>query len=236
MPNMCENMTTLGIFIDGGFAQYNVAPEEALHEIPSEMPPERAVFAEPLSCVVNAVDKLKPQPGESAVILGAGPIGLLFIQMLVATGVKPLIASEPVEFRRKVAWESGAQVVVDPQKENLRERVMELTNRGVDMAVDAVGVLFEDAVKLVRPGGRVMIFGQNETFTAQFKPYYITRYEKRILGSFIAKFTFPKAIKLLESDLLQTDKLVTHQLKLEEFSKGLELMRKGEAIKVILKP
>lgn len=236
MPNMCENMTTLGIFINGGFAQYNIAPEKALHRIIKEMPSEQAVFAEPLSCVVNAVEKLKPQPGETAVVLGAGPIGLLFIQLLIAAGVKTLIVSEPVDLRSEVARESGAHVVVNPQKNNLREKVMELTSRGVDIAVDAVGSLFEDAVGLVRSGGRVMIFGQNETFTAKFKPYYITRYEKQILSSFIARYTFPRAIRILESGLLKTDKLVTHRLKLEDFGKGLELMRKGEAIKVVLKP
>ena len=233
---MCSQMTTLGIFVDGGFAEYNIAPERALHRIPETLSSEWAVFVEPLSCVLNAVNKLKPLAGESAVILGAGPMGLLFTQVLAAAGVKPIIVSEVSGFRRKYAEEGGAHAVVDPQTEDLKKGVHELTGIGADIAVDAVGTLLKDALELVRTGGRVMLFGQNENARADIQQYYITRHEKQVLGSFIAGFTFPQAVKLLDSGLLHVDKLITHRIKLEEFGESLELLKKGEAIKVIMTP
>ena len=84
--NLCVNMTTLGIFIDGGFAEYCRAPASALHPYSRNLPPDKAVLAEPLSCVVNAVKKVDVVPGQSVLILGAGPIGQLFIDVLKANG------------------------------------------------------------------------------------------------------------------------------------------------------
>ena len=236
MPHMCEEMTTLGIYIDGGLARYNVAPERALYMIPDEMPLEHAVLTESLSCVVHAVDRLKPQPGESAVVLGAGPIGLQFTQLLAAAGVKPLIVSEPAQFRREEALQNGAHHVADPTSAELSEIVKQETGIGADLVVDAVGTLIEQALTLARGGGRVMIFGQNQTYHASVKPYDISRHELTIMGSYIAPFCFPQAIKLLSRGLVRPETLITHRLGLGQIQEGLELLRKGEAAKVVIDP
>ena len=236
IPNMCENMTTLGIFVNGGFARYNVAPAKALHKISPGLLPELAVFAEPLSCVVNATEKLNVHPGEVVVVLGAGPIGLLFIQMFKASGAGKIIVSEISEYRAKFAYESGASRVVNPLKDNLEEIVKVETVTGTDVVVDAVGTLVESAMAIVRRGGRILLFGQNYQARAQVAQNDITRNELTIVGSFIARFTFPFAIKVIESKVLDLEKLITHRLPLEDVHKGIEVMRKGEAIKVIITP
>lgn len=235
-PHMCENMTTLGIFINGGFARYNVAPAKALHKISSDLLPELAVFTEPLSCVVSATQKLKVHPGEVVVILGAGPIGLLFIQMFKASGAGKIIVSEISEYRAKFAYESGASRVVNPFKDNLEKIVKEETLIGADAAVDAVGTLFRSAMAIVRRGGRILLFGQNYQARAQVAQNDITRNELTVMGSFIARFTFPAAINIIESEVLNLEKLITHRFPLEDIHKGIEPMRKGEAIKVIITP
>jgi len=236
MPHMCENMTTLGIFINGGFARYNVAPARALHNISPHLLPELAVFAEPLSCVVSATQKLKVHPGEVVVVLGAGPIGLLFIQMFKTSGAGKVIVSEISEYRAKFAYESGASRVVNPLKDNLERIVKEETLIGADVVVDAVGTLFRNAMDIVRRGGRILLFGQNYQARAQVAQNDITRNELTIMGSFIARFTFPFAIKIIESKVLDLERLITHKLPLEDVHKGIEVMRKGEAIKVIITP
>ena len=236
IPNMCENMTTLGIFIDGGFARYNVAPAKVLHKISPDLLPELAVFTEPLSCVVSATQRLKVHPGEVVVVLGAGPIGLLFIQMFKASGAGKIIVSEISEYRAKFAYESGASRVVNPLKDNLERIVKEETLVGADVVVDAVGTLFRSAMAIVRRGGRILLFGQNYQARAQVAQNDITRNELTIMGSFIARFTFPTAIKVIESKVLDLEKLITHRLPLEDVHKGIEAMRKGEAIKVIITP
>jgi len=234
IPNMCENMTTLGIFIDGGFARYNIAPAKVLHKISPDLLPELAVFTEPLSCVVSATQRLKVHPGEVVVVLGAGPIGLLFIQMFKASGAGKIIVSEISEYRAKFAYESGASRVVNPLKDNLEKIVKEETLIGADVVVDAVGILFRSAMAIARRNGRILLFGQNYQARAQVAQNDITKNELTVMGSFIARFTFPFAIKIIESRVLNLEKLITDRLPLEDVHKGIEAMRKGEAIKVII--
>ena len=236
MPNMCENMTTLGIFTDGGFAEYNVAPAKALHRILSQLPAEQAVFAEPLSCVVNATRKLKVQPGESVVVLGAGPIGLLFTRLFKVSGASEIIVCEVSGYRKKFARRSGATRVVDPGREDLYGIVEDKTHVGADVVVDAVGDLFQDALKLTRRGGRILLFGQNEKAQAQISQNMITRCELNIMGTYISRFTFPSAIQLIESGLLSLQELITHRFPLKEIHKGIQVMGKREAIKVVITP
>jgi threonine dehydrogenase-like Zn-dependent dehydrogenase len=170
------------------------------------------------------------------VVLGAGPIGLLFIQMFKASGAGKIIVSEISEYRAKFAYESGASRVVNPLKDNLERIVKEETVVGADVVVDAVGTLVKSAIAIVRRGGRILLFGQNYQARAQVAQNDITKNELTLMGSFIARFTFPFAIKIIESKVLNLEKLITHKLPLEKIHKGIEAMRKGEAIKVIITP
>lgn len=237
MPNMCSGMTTLGIFMDGGFAEYNVAPAKALNKISRDVPPVLAVFAEPLSCVVNATRKIKIQPGETAVVLGAGPIGLYFTQIFKASGAGRIIVAEISDYRKTFALESGAEVVVNPREENLEEIVKSLTGGlGADVVVDAVGSLIKDAVRVTRRGGRILLFGQNLNARDEISQNDITRNELTVMGSFIAKYTFPPTIRMIECGVLPLEKLITHRLPLSRIEIGFEAMKKGEAIEVVIFP
>ncbi len=236
MPNMCENMTTLGIFLDGGFARYNVAPSRALHRISASVPPEAAVFAEPLSCVVNGTRKARLHPGESVAILGAGPIGLLFTQVFRAAGAGKIIVSEMTSVRAEAARRSGADIVVDPREASVRDEVAKATGIGADVVVDAVGSLLPEAIELVRRGGKVLLFGMNQAAAPEVAQFYITRHEIAVLGTYIAKHTFPPAIKVLESGAINTDALITHRVRVSRINEGLEAMRSGAAVKVVVFP
>jgi len=236
LPNMCSNLTTLGIFIDGGFTSYNVAPAKALYKISPDLAPEIAVFAEPLSCVMNGASKIKLQPGESVVILGAGPIGLYFTQLFKAGGAGKIIVSEINPFRSRFAVESGADIVIDPTKEDLTEIVRRETEIGADVVVDAVGSLIRQAMAIIRRGGKILLFGMNANARAEIAQNDITRNEIELLGTYIAKATFPPTVKILESGILPLRKLITHQLPLSDIHKGIELMKSGEAIEIVVKP
>ncbi|MBC7083354.1 MAG: alcohol dehydrogenase catalytic domain-containing protein [Firmicutes bacterium] len=236
MPNMCENMTTLGIFLDGGFARYNVAPARALHKVSNTVPPDVAVFAEPLSCVVNGTEKVRLHPGESVVVLGAGPIGLLFIQVFRAAGAGRIIVSEMAEVRAEAARRSGADLVIDPRSVDIKAKVMAETGIGADVVVDAVGTLLPVALGLVRRGGKVLLFGMNQSVAPPVAQYYITRHEVAVLGTYIAKYTFPPAIKVLESGAIKTDALITHRVSVANIHEGFEAMRSGKAVKVVVTP
>jgi 2-desacetyl-2-hydroxyethyl bacteriochlorophyllide A dehydrogenase len=236
LPNMCENMTTLGIFINGGFAKYNVAPARALHPISADLPTDVAIFAEPMSCVVNGSNKLALRPGESVLVLGAGPIGLYYTALMKANGASKIIVAEVTEMRAAKAKEMGADIVINPIKESLPDLIKQETQVGVDAAIDAVGSLMADALLNTRRGGRILLFGMNSNAHYDLQQYDITRYEKTVIGTFIANHTFPATIQLLESGQLPLEKLITHRMGLEAIAEGMDIMRSGDAIEIIVTP
>ncbi len=235
MPNVCENIIAIGIDSDGAFAKYSKVPARQLHKISQSVPAEVAVFAEPLACVVNGTQKVRIQPGETAVVLGAGPIGLLFAQMFKASGAK-VIVSEPSEFRRKYVELSGADVVVDPSKEDLKEVVLRETGLGADVVVDAVGRLLGTAIDLARKGGKVLLFGVDAAAQQTIQQCNITFKSLEVYGTWLANATFPPAVKILESGVLKLEELVTHKMPLTDIHKGIELLSKGEAVEIVVYP
>jgi (R,R)-butanediol dehydrogenase/meso-butanediol dehydrogenase/diacetyl reductase len=234
MPNHCEDFTTLGVYLDGGFAEYNVAPEKACFPISDELPLEEAVLAELLSCVIGGTQRVRAQPGDSAVILGAGSVGLTFLLVFKAAGVGKVIVSEPAPFRADFARRLGADVVVDPRQGNLADIVARETGWGADVVVDAVGSLFPQAIPLARRGGTVLLFGMNQRASGMVRQYDITRNELTIEGTFIGVNTFPAAIQMLESAAVRPSVLITHRLPLEHIEEGFAALRAGEAIKVMI--
>jgi len=236
LPNMCENFTTLGIYLNGGFAPYNVAPSKALYKISRDVPLERSALAEPLSCVVNAMRKLNLQVGDNVVLIGAGPMGLLFLLMIKAQGAGRIIVIEPAPFRAKIAKELGADIVLNPKEVNTKEAIVDITELGADIVIDAVGNQFATTLDLARRGGTVLLFGMNENALPQIKQITIPRYELKIFGSYISWFSFPQTVAILESGNVPVEKLVTHKLPLGKLQEGIDIMKRGEGIKILINP
>lgn len=234
--NGCENMTTLGIFRHGGLAKLNIAPAKALHKISSDVAPERAALAEPLSCVLAAFEKTSILPGESVAILGGGPIGMLFLLLFRSAGAGAVYVVEPAAWRREMAEKCGADAALDPHEVDLDVAIGPASGEGVDLVVDAVGHCLADAIELVRPGGRILLFGMDQTAAPVTRQYDITRREITVIGSFIQRTAFPKVVRILETGRLPVEKLITHQLPLSSFGQALELLGQGRAVKVILEP
>jgi 2-desacetyl-2-hydroxyethyl bacteriochlorophyllide A dehydrogenase len=235
--NLCDRFVHIGSMRDGGAAELCVVPERMVYRVSDEMGFDLAALAEPLACVLNGTKQASIHPGESVLILGGGPIGLLYLILLKAAGASPLIVSEPAPHRARWARELGADEVVDPRAANVQDVVRELTEgRGVDVAVDSVGALLPDAVAAVRKAGRVLVFGLNERIEAAIRPADLVYRELSISGVYIARGTFPLAVKLLTENKLGFDRLVTHRLELEQFDEAIELLRTGEAVKALVVP
>ena len=157
----CPTMTQVGIGRDGAFAEYVVVPARLVIPVPDGMPPESQALVEPVACVVRAARKARVGFGQSAVVLGAGPIGNLHVQMLRLCGVAPIIVADLSVDRCRMALEVGADVAVsDPTR--LREEVLARTGgRGADLVIESVGSarLYALAFELIRKGGHVAFFG-----------------------------------------------------------------------------
>jgi threonine dehydrogenase-like Zn-dependent dehydrogenase len=233
-PASCEGVVALGIFRDGALAPLVKAPAAAVFPVSDAPPTPIAALIEPLACVVNGVNKANPRPGESAIVIGAGAIGCLFLAMFKAAGATPVIVVEPQAGRAAVARAVGADDVVTPDE--LAERRAALLPHGADIVVDAVGTQFGIAVEHAALGGRIVLFGQNQNARPPIHQYTITERSLSVLGSYVTAFTFPTAIRLVESGTLNLEPIVTHVLPLERLGDGLDLLRSGRATKVVITP
>jgi threonine dehydrogenase-like Zn-dependent dehydrogenase len=245
-PDLCEKLyilvenqwhpNTIGIFSHGAMASHVLVSQQNLYKVSSKVPPYIAVLAEPIACVVNATDKVRIQPGETAVVLGAGPIGLLFVSFLKASGAAKIIVSEISEYRRKAAQACGATLVVDPQKEDLEKVVYRETEVGADLVVEAVGPMLDTTLSLARSSGKIIHFGHDELARPAIRVGEITRKELTIYGAFIGRFRFDRVGKIIESGVLPLDKVVSHKIPLSKVHEGIDLLRQGKAIKVVMYP
>jgi threonine dehydrogenase-like Zn-dependent dehydrogenase len=168
------------------------------------------------------------------VILGAGPIGLLFSSLLLAGGVSKLVVSEPSEYRRNAAKAIGADIVVHP--DDLMSTLEREMPQGADITVEAVGSLLPQAIRIARSGGRVMQFGHDETANPQIPLGEMLKKELVIYGAFIGRFSFEKTARIMESGKLPLDKIVSHTMPLSRVHEAIDLLRAGQALKVILQP
>jgi len=224
--NHCERFTTIGIFVDGGLAPKVRVPAAQCHPIAASLPAHVAALAEPLSTVVHGARQAAAFPGETAVVIGAGPIGLMFVALLSLAGAT-VVAVEPAPERAALALRLGAARVVAPG---------EGPGEPADVVVDAVGSQLPAALDLVASGGRVLLFGVNTQARAEVAQERITRGELTILGSFVGQDVFPDAIRLLEQGRLDLEPLVTHRIGLEELPAAIEELRAGRAVKVEVEP
>jgi L-iditol 2-dehydrogenase len=230
----------------GGFAEYVRAmpwiAERGMVEIPAGVTFEEASFVEPVNTCLKAVEKARVAPGETALVIGQGPIGLL-LMMLARLAGAAVFASDPMPERRAASARLGAAQAFDPRGCNLLEEIRARTEgRGVDVVLVAVPfpAALTEALALARPGGRVLLFAQNDPkLTLEFPAAAVGIDEKEILGSYSAAVDRQeKSAELVFSRSLPVAGLVTHRFPLEQFAEAVQLAAKprGDSLKVLITP
>jgi 2-desacetyl-2-hydroxyethyl bacteriochlorophyllide A dehydrogenase len=233
----CDHFQHVGATRDGAFAERVVVPAAFVHLVPDGVPDDVAALAEPLACVLNGTIRAGLRPGTSTVVLGAGPIGLLFVVVAKAAGAHPIVVSEPSPERARRARAAGADFVLDPTSESVAEVVRAHTGGlGAEVVIDAVGSLLADAVDSLRKGGKAIVFGMDDRARSEVAPSLIATRELSIEGVYITKGTFPLALELLAARTEEFAALITHRVPLGEVAAGVEAMRNGSAVKVLVYP
>lgn len=234
LDNQCTNYQTIGTTLDGAFAPWLVAPERALFKIAEHVSRDDAALFEPLSCVVGAYARAPLHAGDRVCIIGAGPMGALFAQHALASGAAQVFMADVAPYRLDFARDVLGATPIDVRGTDLKTAVMDATGIGCDLVIDAVGNQLPKAIDLARRGGSVLLFGLRPNDTQQVKQYSITRHDLSVIGAFVGLNPFVQTVQLLESGRIALSRLITHRLPLAELAHGVEFMRSGAAMKVLI--
>ena len=203
----------------GAFAQYVVWPAGNLAPLPDTVTFEQGAFAEPLAVAVRAVDRAGLGDATSAVVVGAGTIGLLVASLLKARGVRTVVISDPSAERRAVASSIGVDVALDPSATDVAAAVHDLTGgRGADVAFEAVGIAaaVAQAHAVVRYGGTVVWIGNNVRTIDVDMQQVVTR-ELTVVGTYaLSAEDFVAALGLLEAGATDVASLIHRRASLAE--------------------
>jgi len=199
--HLCLNKLAFGVHLDGGMAEAVAVPRRTVYRVPDGVDLPIAALAEPVACSVHGFDRLSPLQGESLLIVGGGPAGLINTALAIHKGSSPVVVVEPDRTRRNVARDFGADVTIDPNQDGWEERAMQASGGfGFANVIEAVGggQTLEAAVRLAARGAKILVFGvAGESDVARLHPYEIFAKELTLLGTVINPYTQARAVRLL---------------------------------------
>ncbi|EKM56587.1 uncharacterized protein PHACADRAFT_253802 [Phanerochaete carnosa HHB-10118-sp] len=239
---LCENFLGVGVSCDGGFAEYCTFAANKVYKIHS-LSDEEATLVEPAACAIHGLDQLNPGVGLEALVIGAGPTGLILAQLLKQNGAARIVVAANKGIKTQVARELGAAdeyVELDradagPQWEQLKKE----NPYGFDVVVEATGSekVANDAIHYVRRGGTLMVYGvYDNAARVHWPPSKIFVDEIRIIGSFAQAHCFPRAVAYLDSGKIKVKGMVTDVFKISQYQEALDKMNSRDAVKIVVKP
>ena len=221
--NLCDRRQVLGVSCDefkrdGAFAEFIAVPEHIVVRLPDSVSFEQAAMVEPVSIAVHAVGRLPVQMNDTAVVVGAGMIGLLIVQALKARGCGLVLAVDTKQDRLDLAQQLGADACFSPTQCNVVDEVMKRTaGRGADLALEAVGfaATVDTAIQSVRKGGAVGLLG-NLSPRVELPLQTIVTRELTLFGSCASRGEYPACLDLIADGRIQVDPLVSGISSLED--------------------
>nr|WP_263326636.1 alcohol dehydrogenase catalytic domain-containing protein [Neobacillus sp. Marseille-Q6967] len=244
-PDLFKNSTGYGL--PGAFAEYvkipNAIPGVSFHHIPDEIDDMTAATIEPVSVSAYTVELCQPEPGDQVVVMGAGLIGNVVMQVFKASSVEKAIVTEVSDLRLQAAIQSGADTVINAAKENVVQRLKDITGVGpyhfnegamADIVVDAAGApsAVEQSFEIVRSGGTIAFVGLPEK-KAQIDTTKIVHKMPKVIGALGGNFI--SSISLLKEGKVKTRHLVTHTYPIENVQEAFETqMDPHKSVKVMI--
>lgn len=245
--NMDPDFRAIGINLDGAFAEYMIVPALAIQQgnlmpVDVDVDPGEAALIEPLACVLRGQDALDLRNGDVVVVMGAGPIGILHVKLANLRGALRVIVSEPAAGRREQALDLGADRVVDPLKEDLKDIVMdESGGRGADVIIVAAPskAAQESTLDIAAIGGRINFFGglpKDDPFISLNAN--TVHYKELVVTGTTACSTYDclRAADIVNSGRLDLYPLITARFPLTEVEAAFEAAADGANLRVSLEP
>jgi L-iditol 2-dehydrogenase len=243
--NLCPNYEAFGVTLDGGFAEYMLITAPAIQQgnvafLPSDLHDNSAILTEPLSCCINGQEAVAVKPGDVVLVIGAGPIGLMHVVLAKVNGAQQIIVSELNEWRLHQAETFGADVLVNPETNDLKDIIFEITaGNGVDVVIvaNASPAAQRKALGLTRPRGRINFFGGlHKDGSEVLIDTNLIHYRQLILtgttGSNVRQFH--SASRLIGTREIELGNLVSDCFPLEMILQGFEYSQSGKALRVVI--
>ena len=236
VAHFCENMMGYGTTVNGGFAEYCAVDERQVYLLGENTTFEQGAMAEPVACCLHGIDMCEIQPGQQVVIIGGGMIGLLMLQLAKLAGAAKVALLEPVENKREVGRKLGADVCIDPVKEDVKERLAENGMDWVNVVIECVGrpSTIEQAIEIAGNKAVVMMFGLTKPDEEiAVKPFQVFQKELVLKASYINPYTQKRALDLINSGRLDVSSMVYEVCsldKLEEILSRPDVRAKGKYV------
>ena len=234
--HFCESMTGIGTGVNGGFAQYCVVPQSQVYKIADTTSYEAAAMTEPVACCLHGIDMCHIACGDTVAVIGGGMIGMIMLQLAKISGAGKLIMIEPVAEKRVIAQKLGADVCIDPVRDNVKDV---LSANGIDRiscVIECVGkaATMEQAIDIAGKKSVVMLFGLTAPEDIiQVKPFEIFKKEIELKASFINPYTQKRALELIDHGKIDVSSIVyacENLDKLPEILADAQLRAKGKFI------
>jgi len=225
--NLCPHMLFCGTPpTHGAFREFMTYPARWCHPMPASMSFAEGAMLEPMAIAVHAVDEGAVMPGDCVLIAGAGCVGLSVLAVAKAAGASKVIVSEPLAYRRRLAAKFGADVVVDPGRDDVAEAVMrETSGNGADVTFEAAGAedTYNTCIYAARGGANVVFIGIPEADRIALDIHPARRKGLTIKNLRRFVHTYDRAARLAQTGQVDLQKLITHRFPLERTSEALEL-------------
>ncbi|MFD3158378.1 2,3-butanediol dehydrogenase [Haloimpatiens sp. FM7330] len=241
--NLCSKLGFHGLCgSGGGFAEYTVFPKEFVHKIPDNIPYDKAALVEPLCVAFHSVRMANFKIGQTALVLGAGPIGLGTIECLKAAGAKLVIVMQRKSVRQEYAKRAGADVVLDPNEVNIPEEIKRLTGGvGVDATFETTGaqVGWDLGLASLKSDGTMVVTSIWEG-NISFNPNDIVLTEKKVVGTLAYRHEFPATMAVMNDERVKAEGWITKRVALKDIVKeGFETLlgkEKKKHVKILVTP
>ena len=239
---LCRERKGYGFHVDGAFTKYVKVPQRILHRIPDNVSLKAASITEPFCVACKAsVSNSKINPGDNVVIIGPGSIGILCAKLAQISGAAEIIVigTEGDDRRLEMAKDFGATIIIDSSKEDPLKRILSLGDGyGADLVLDLAGSssTLKLSMDAVRPAGQITKIGWGRQ-PVGFSLDPIIAKSVTLRGHFSHTWdVWEKCLVLMEKKIVDLEKLITHELGIDKWEKGFEMVETKEAVKVVLKP
>jgi L-iditol 2-dehydrogenase len=239
MMSHCDHMRAIGTNVDGGFSQYCKVKSRLIHHLEDNVSYIEGAMAEPLACCINGIDRSGIIPGDSVVIYGGGMIGLLMLQLAKLKGAGKVALIEPVKERRSMALKLGADVVINPLEQKVKDTLHEHKMLHVKTVIECCGLksTSEEAIEIVDKQGTVILFAVTALDAVMnLKTYEVFQKEITVCGSFCSPYTMARAVELINSQRIDVTMMLGGVEPLEGLTEILENADKRAKGKYVILP